>query len=267
VVHTVHGLLDSEPWHGPWFKRWAARYTDAIATVSAPLRDYLVERAGVPRGSITIVPNGVDTDVYRPGPAAGRIRKQFGLGADSCIIGHVARFSAVKNHEMLLHAFARVVNEVPGAFLALAGDGPLRAAIEAMIRELGIESRVGLLGHMSEQVPSLYREFDVFVLPSLAEGTSMSILEAMASGVPVVATAVGGTPDVLDHGRSGVLVPSRDAEALAAALGALLRNPSERKRLGSASRQRIRELYSEEVVLSEYERLYTGGVAASSVAA
>jgi glycosyltransferase involved in cell wall biosynthesis len=78
---------------------------------------------------------------------------------------------------------------------------------------------------------------------------------------------VGGTPDVLDHGRSGVLVPSRDAEALAAALGALLRNPSERKRLGSASRQRIRELYSEEVVLSEYERLYTGGVAASSVAA
>lgn len=255
VVHTAHGLLDVEPWHGPLFKRWAARHTDVVVAVSRPLHAYLETEVGLRSDAIRVIVNGIDPSVFAPGARSGAIRNRFGLSDDCTVIGHVARFSPVKNHACLVAAFAQTVRARPDTFLVLVGDGPLRTDIENRTRELGIADRVGFAGHCPDVVP-VYRDLDIFVLSSNAEGTSMSILEAMACGIPVIATAVGGTPELLDHGRAGVLVPPSDPGALASALGAMVDDRAARVRFASIARERIRTSYSEESVLDAYERAY-----------
>src|SRR5262249_21641806 len=138
VVHTIHGLLDREPWHGPPLKRWAARYTHAIAAVSQPLRDYLVKEAGIDHRRVHVVPNGINTGAFAPGRRSGRVRDAFGLSPQSVVIGHVARFSPVKNHVLLVEAFAQVARCNSDAFLVLVGEGPLRAGVEAKVAEMCI---------------------------------------------------------------------------------------------------------------------------------
>jgi glycosyltransferase involved in cell wall biosynthesis len=139
----------------------------------------------------------------------------------------------------------------------IVGDGPERDALGAHIRARGLEDSVHLVGE-ARDVPAILREFDVFALPSKAEGTSMSVLEAMASGIPVVASAVGGTPDLLDQGRCGVLVPPNDVSALADALVDLLRAPDRRRALAAAARARVARDFDESVVARRYEGLYRG---------
>jgi glycosyltransferase involved in cell wall biosynthesis len=255
VVHTVHGLDDPEPWYGPLLMWWAALYTSAIAAVSDPLADYLKRVAHVPSGRIHVVPNGVDTDRFRPGPKPGILRTRYALEPHACVFGHVGRLVPVKNHALLFKAFARVLKRHPHIALVLIGDGVLRASLEELARQLGIDRRVHFFGETSD--PSdVYREFDAFLLPSLAEGTSMSILEAMATGLPVVGSAVGGTPALLAHGEAGLLVPPNDADALAAALDTIASNAEIRRQLGLKARHRAVSHYSHEHVASRYERLY-----------
>src|SRR5262249_26087828 len=178
VVHTMHGLLDNEPCYAPRLKRWAAYYTHAIAAVSRPLRDYLVKQVEIDPRRVHVVPNGVDTDSFAPGRRSGSVRNAYGLGPKVVVIGHVGRFSPVKNHVLLVDAFARLVRHRSDVFLVLVGDGPLRPSIEARVAELGIGDRVGFFGQ-ARDTRAVYRDFDIFVLSSLAEGTSMSVLEAM----------------------------------------------------------------------------------------
>lgn len=264
VIHTEHGLLDHEPSYAPLIKQWAARYTAAVAAVSAPLLTYLREVDGLPPAKLRVVPNGIDTDVFQPDGRPGNLRTRFGIGAERFVIGHVARLSPVKNHRLLLDAFALLHEARPEAFLALIGDGDLRPQIETRISELGLADHVGLYG-VAHDLPPLYRELDVFVLSSLAEGTSMSILEAMSSALPVVATDVGGNADLL--GETGVLVPSGDPAALATAIGRVIADPAGRRAMGCAARRRIVHEYDEELVTDRYEALYRNEAAAPSVPA
>ncbi len=257
VIHTIHGLHDVEPWYGPALKRLAARDTDVIAAVSAPLANYLTGSVHLAAGKVVLVPNGIDTDSHRPGPHTGRIRDEAGWDPDSVVIGHVARFAPVKNHQLLLDAFAIAAESRADLKLALVGDGRLRTQAEARASDLGILDRVAFTGQLDD-LPSVYRDFDVFTLPSLAEGTSMSILEAMAAGLTIVATAVGGTPAVLDHGRAGILIPSNDPAALAAGLLQAAADPELRQTLGGVARARAVSLYSQELMLDRYEELYDG---------
>jgi glycosyltransferase involved in cell wall biosynthesis len=258
VVHTVHGLLQKEPWHGPLLKRWGARHTDWIVAVSEPLRDYLVREIGLRDQRVRVLINGIDTDSFRPGERTGALRERLGLDAATPLVGTVARLAPVKNHVMLVDAFARVVQRRPDAHLAIVGDGPMRAPLEERIAALGLTDRVHLSGMMTDLAP-VYRDFDVFVLSSLAEGTSVSMLEAMASARGIVATRVGGNTNLLDDGACGVLVPSDDAEAMAGALDALLGAPAERARLGATARERVLAHFSEAAMLDAYEALYAPG--------
>lgn len=253
VIHTIHGLLDREPWHGPLLMRWAARYTDAIAAVSRPLVVYLRDVVHVPNGKVIYLPNGIDTSVFSPAKGDGRLRRHFRLSDDRFIIGHVGRFAPVKNHALLIEAFARLHARRPASFLVLIGDGDLRPEIEARIAGLGLRDHVGLYGLADDPGP-LYRDLDLFVLPSLAEGTSMSLLEAMATGLPVVATRVGGNPDLVAD--TGILVPSGDASALADAMERVIDRPEEGRALGAAARDRIQAGYDEDGVVDRYESLY-----------
>jgi glycosyltransferase involved in cell wall biosynthesis len=255
VIHTMHGIPDVDPWYRPLIERWAAMATTTITVVSEPLRTYVVDQLHVRPNRVHVLPNGVNTERFKPGPGPGEIRRRFELGSDRVIVGHVARFSPVKNHKLLLDAFATVRTECPEAFLALVGDGPLRGLVQAQATSLGITEHVGFCGLFMDPAP-LYRDFDVFVLPSLLEQTSMSLLEAMASALPVVATRVGGSPDLLDHGNAGTLVESGDQGQLANALISLIRDPGKRQQLGRSARARVLAVYDHEKMVDGYETFY-----------
>ena len=256
VVHTEHGLLDHEPWYSALQKRLAARHTDWIAAVSEPLRDYLIETVKVNPRKVTAIPNGIDTSRFTPGPRTGAVRSALRLPDDCLVIGTVAGLKPVKDHLLLLDAFTLVRAELPQTHLVIVGEGPLRGALEERTRALELADAVHLMGAVTDPTP-IYRDLDLFVSSSKAEGTSMSILEAMASGAAVVATSVGGTPDALAHGACGLLVPPADSAALASAMVSLLRDPLERNRFGAAARARAVERYSEDAMVRTYEALYS----------
>jgi len=254
IVHTAHGLDGKDPWHTPYFKRWAAWHTDAIVAVSHEHREYLIDVAGVPPAKVRVIPNGIDVDRFAPGPRTGALRAQLGVG-ERPLVGIVARFAPVKNHALLLDAFARVVAAGdPPADLVLIGEGDLRPALEAQADLLGIAGRVHFAGLAADPAP-WYRDLDAFVLSSDSEATSISILEAMATGLPVVATAVGGTPDLLGDG-AGVLVPARDPAALGDALRVVLADAGRRRTLGEAARARAVARYAGAAMADAYESLY-----------
>jgi glycosyltransferase involved in cell wall biosynthesis len=259
VVLTAHGLIgdDTEPWYVPLFHRWAARYSDWVVPVSTSLRDYLARRSKIDTARMRVIPNSVNTDHFRPRRPTGALRERLRIASDRLIVGIVARLDSVKNHAVLIDAFARVQALIPEAALVIVGDGPLRGSLESRVRTLGLEKDVHFFG-TSTDIAALYGELDVFVLSSNAEGTSMSVLEAMASGICVVATSVGGTPDLLADGASGVLVPPGDSAALAIALCGVLRDPARRQRLADAGRSRAEEHYNERLMVDAYEALYDG---------
>lgn len=267
VVHTFHGLEGDEPWYDRHLLSWAARYTDAVIAVSTPLADFIVDRVGVRAETLHVVPNGIDARTFSPGPRSGTVRQRFGLTDDRVVIGHVGRFAPVKNHIMLLDSFRRARDRSPQLFLALVGDGPLRDAIESSAADLGISQHVGFVGQTMD-VAAACRDFDIFVLPSHLEGTSISLLEAMATGLAVVATAVGGTPDLLGtDGDTGMLVPPGQPDRLADALAALAADPALRARLGARARERVLVLYAEDAMLDRHEAIYAAATAPSTVTA
>jgi glycosyltransferase involved in cell wall biosynthesis len=257
VIHTVHGLLDQEPWYGDTLKRLAARATDVVVAVSEPLRRFLVDGVHLDPRRVVTLPNGVDTVQFRPGADARALRKRLGFRPDGPVIGHVARLAPIKNQTLLLDAFATLIRRVPDAALVIVGDGPERPVIEGHIRQLAIEHAVRLVGEVEDAAP-FYRGFDVFVLCSNAEGTSMSVLEALASGVCVVATQVGGNPALLRDGGCGVLIPPADAPALLGALESVLSDSTRRQALGAAGRLHVEANYSEQRMLDRYVELYRG---------
>ena len=261
VVHTVHGLLDEEPWHERPIKRAAAQRTAAIVTVSEALRRDLLGRVGVTDPAPQVILNGIDTHRFAPGAHSTVLRRQMAVDDAALVIGHVGRMAPVKNHRLLLQAFARVAPTHPTAHLALIGDGELRGELEALVDSLGIRARVCFAGEHREVAP-LVADLDIFVLYSFSEGTSISLLEALASGIPCVATAVGGNVAVLDQGAAGRLVPSDDVEALARALDELLAAPALRHELGRRARERALDAYSEAAMTRAYEAVYERALAA-----
>jgi len=260
LVHTVHGLLDVEPWHEGMIKRAAARYSSAIVTVSEALRADLCTRVGVRAPDPRVILNGIDTVRFAPGPHTGRLRAELGLAASARVVGHVGRFAPVKNHRLLINAFARIAAGGDDVHLALIGDGELRNDLERQVAERSLERRVHFVGEQRDVAP-LLSDLDAFVLCSLAEGTSISLLEALAAGVPCVATAVGGNVAVLDHGGAGRLVPSGDVDALAGALQEILTSPRLRHDLSQRARQRAIDAYGEGAMTQAYEEVYYTAIA------
>jgi len=255
VLHTMHGWMDDQLWYTPLLDRWAARSTDRVIAVSEALREYLATRVGLPPTQTAVIANGIDADLFRPGPRAEGWRASLGITNGATVIGSVARLTPVKDHALLIAAFALVRKRIDDAVLVIVGDGPLRQALERQVRELQVAGAVRFLGE-TRDVARLYREFDLLALSSKSEGTSISLLEAMASGVCVVATAVGGTPALLDGGHLGRLVRYRDPQGLATALVELVYDQRTRQRLATAARAEVLSKYSLDIMLTAYEREY-----------
>jgi glycosyltransferase involved in cell wall biosynthesis len=254
-VHTVHGKLDKDPWYDIPLKRWEASQSDVVVAVSDALRLDLTERIGVPSNKVHLCINGVDTVRFCPDhDDRGEIREQLGVSSRT-VIGIIARLARVKNYPGLLASLAIVRRIHPDVMLLCIGDGPMEAILKEMVESLGLSDAVQFLGSRHDTA-RLYRAFDLFVLPSFAEGTSISILEAMASGVPVVATAVGGTPSLLDYGTSGFLAASTSSEDISAAILSLLANREEGTLRSESARRRVLDLYSIAGMVTQYEAFY-----------
>ena len=237
-------------------RRANARFDRIIAPTRAIL-DMLVAAANVDRARCRAIPNGVDTDRFRPVHDSVRLRLREALRcADGdCVIACVASFTPVKQHATLIEAFARVLHLQPSARLLLVGEGPLRGAIQAQVDALGIGARVDLLGARAD-VENILPACDIFTLASSTEGMSNAILEAQACALPVVATRVGGNPDLVQAQLNGLLVPPQSAADLALALGELIAQPRQRSALGLRARHCVLHGYSLDAMSAGYQDLY-----------
>ena len=215
----------------------------------------LAQTDGFIGAPIHVIGNGVDLSRYQSSEDRGALRERLGLETDRQYILHIARFHPVKDHQLLVESFALVAAARPDADLLLAGDGPVRTNIEERVRALGLDTRVHFLG-VRRDVPDLLASADVFVLPSLSEAASLTLMEAMASGLPVVVTAVGGNPELVTHGVEGFLIPRGDARGGAEALLTLLGDPSLRRRMGQAASARAQSQYRLDATVQRYGELY-----------
>ena len=255
IVHTVHGLHEPERWRNLIFNHAGSRFTDVVAPVSASLKEYLLKRVRIPRAKIQTVLNGVDTRRFNPEVPAAGLRRSLGLPADAFLLGIVARFSPVKDHATLIQAFHLVQERHPRAHLLLIGSGSLGPQLEALSLSLGVQDHTHFLGTLTDTAPA-YRDLDTFVLSSLSEGTSMSILEALSSGVPVVATAVGGNPALLGNGAHGLLIPPQNPERLARAVCGLIEDEELRACFRTAGRAHVEAHLSIDIMVRQYESIY-----------
>ena len=252
IVHSEHGrTFDDRPLRLR-AQRVLSGYTDAIFAVSEQLKRDLVAQVGIPADCIDVLYNGVDVSRFAPSQREP-LRAALGLGAATLLVGSVGRLAPVKNYPLLLRAVRGLARE--DVAVVLVGDGPERGALEAEARALGLGGRVHILGHR-EDVAALLGAMDVFVLPSVSEGMSNTLLEAMAAGAAVAASNVGGNPEIVRDGVNGLLFESGDEPGLRDKLQLLLGDPALRARLAHAARARVLRDFAIEAMISRYERLY-----------
>jgi sugar transferase (PEP-CTERM/EpsH1 system associated) len=260
-IHAEHGRDASDP-HGlnpkhNFLRRHLAPFIDRYVPVSDDLQRWFAEVVRIPAAKNHLIKNGVDTDRYAPRAQAVTAAP---WGAGDIVIGAVARVQDVKNHASLVAAFALLRERLPALRdrlrLSIVGDGPLFGKIQAQVAEAGLQDVVWLPGARAD-VADLLHGFTIFALPSLAEGTPVSLLEAMACGLPSVCSRVGGIPEVVVDDVHGILVPV-EVDALAEALARYVQDPVLRARHGAAARARIEDKYSMAAMLGAYTALYDG---------
>ncbi len=241
---------------GHAFSRWKYHQVQCFIAASNAIRDMLIGD-GIDPGRIVTVYEGIDLHRVQAEQAAN-IHAELWLPTHAPLVGAVAALTQEKGHRYLIEAAGLVVRDVPDARFVILGEGELRASLERQIKELHLEKHVLLPGFRAD-ILSFIKSFDVFVMSSLFEGLGTSLLDAMALSKPTVASDTGGIPEVVSHGETGLLVPPRDAKALALAISTLLKDPARRERMGRAGLERVKRLFSAdemvEKTLKVYERL------------
>jgi len=234
----------------PWrqHERWLWPCAHHLLCNSHILKEFLTSRYGLPPRRITVVPNGVDTDFFHPNPN--------GRPQGPPVLLSVARLVPDKDHDTLLQAFGPLSQRHPGAELWLVGNGPKKPALEQKVQALGLPGRVKFLPGNQDLRP-LYHQADLFVLSSREEALPNVILEAMAAGLPVVATRVGGVPEAVVSEATGLLVSPRDPNSLAVALRRLLDDPEAGRTMGRQGRQRVLDHFSFAAMVSRHEEVWT----------
>jgi glycosyltransferase involved in cell wall biosynthesis len=228
--------------------------TDTYVAVADAHGAYLVTAEGFPAHKVVVIPNGVDTNRFAPVPDTAAIRRDLGIGPTDPVVTLVAALRPEKNHELFLDVASRITKEFSNARFLVIGDGPRRALLEHLARELGIERNVLFLGSRAD-VPQLLSATDVFALTSHNEANPVSILEAMSVGRPVVAVNVGSIREVIADGRNGYLVPPGDADELTQRITHLLEDPLRCQEMGEAARETVVAGWSVESMVHRYERL------------
>jgi glycosyltransferase involved in cell wall biosynthesis len=258
IVLTEHGR------HHPDYPRPKRRLAnrlflqrrDRVVAVGEAVRQALVANDGFPAERVGVVYNGIDLTPFTGDTAArAAARQDLGLGADDLVLIQVARLDAIKDHATALRALKRVVGRRPDARLVLVGEGPEEAHIRRFVRENRLEPNVRMLG-LRQDVARLLPSADVFLLTSVSEGIPLTVIEAMAAGLPIVSTRVGGVPEVVVERQTGFLAPAGDSAALAATVCQLADDPVLRAEMGRRGRRRAEALFSERLMHTRYDQLY-----------
>ena len=255
VVTTVHGR---SYYAASGRRRLAYRVVSRaslMVAVSEDVKRFVVGATGVSEERVRVVHNGIEVQPSVSPEARRRAREELGLTATHPIVTLVGSLYEVKGHRYLLEAVPRILKVHPSAVFLIAGRGDCETALRAQARDLGIEARARFLG-LRQDVPVLLDLCDVFVQPSLSEGLSIAILEAMAAGKPVVTTRVGGNPELVVEGETGLLVEPANAPALADAVIRVLADPAAARRLGQSGLERVRSRFSMTRMVREYEAIY-----------
>ena len=228
---------------------------DAVIAVSHGLVDFLERAEGLPRHKTIVIENGVDAGIAAGAPGRAAARRMLGAPGDVPLLGTVGRLCEQKGQAWLIRALPAIRTAIPGVRLMIAGDGPLRAALGDEAALAGVGAAVTLLGHRPD-VTTLLAAIDLFVLPSLWEGLPLALLEAMAMARPIVAARAVGIEETMSDGVEGLLVPPRDAAALAAAVIRVLKDPVLGRRLGEAGRRRVIERHALAAVALRVDAVY-----------
>ncbi len=235
--------------------RWLTRITDAFIGVADSHGEFLRDFEKFPAEKVRVIRNGVDCATFTPCPSArAEVRRELGLDDKTLLIGIVAALRAEKNHGMLVRSAAKLREKFPDAHWLIVGDGPERVSIESYAELLGINDRIHLLGTRHD-TPRLVAALDVFTLCSLNEASPVSILEALACGVPAVSTEVGSVNESIVEGETGLLIPSGDADAMTEAVSRLLSNSELRQAMGTAGRKLVLRSGSLESMVEGYQRM------------
>jgi glycosyltransferase involved in cell wall biosynthesis len=270
LLHTVHNLAECEieP-RLRWLQRYALKHGVVPVAVAEEVADSLGQIYEIQR--CRVIPNGIPTDRYAlPQIPRREWRAREGFGENDVLFVCVARFAPQKNHALLVKAFALGPALNPNAHLVLVGAGDLRDQLEEQVKNLRLAGQVHFLG-LRTDIPEVLGAMDVFVLSSDYEGNPLSVMEAMAAGLPIVSTAAGGVPDLFEYGKEGFLVQPGDFQGLSDSMAALLRNREARQSLGMAAARRARKNYDVSTMVQAYEEVYESlvdqahGVKAESV--
>jgi glycosyltransferase involved in cell wall biosynthesis len=236
--------------------RWLGRVTDLSLAVSRGVMDYIIEQCALDPAQVRVVHNGVDLARLRRHRPRTEVRRELGLAPEAVVVGLVARLDHWgKGHRDFFTALATLPDGYPVEALIIGG-GRREAEMRRLAAELGLAGRVHFLGQRDD-VPDLLSALDLFVLPSHSEGVSLALLEAMAAGLPVIVSRVGGLPEVVTDGENGLLIPPKDTEALTQALACLLADPALAQRLGANARRHVEENFSLERLGREINGIYT----------
>lgn len=273
-IHGEHGRelddLDGSSRHHQRLRRLYAPFVGRYVALSRDLAVYLEGSVGIAPGRVVQIYNGVDAARFRPPAAAGSdaIAGCPFAAPRHWLVGSVGRMQGVKDQVMLARAFVLALNLKPAwkdrLRLVLVGEGPLRAASQDILNEAGMSDLAWLPGERGD-VPDVMRGLNCFVLPSLAEGVSNTILEAMATGLPVIATGVGGNAELVGHGRTGVIVPAADPDAMAGALLEMADSPARSTAMGLEGRAEAERRFSLQAMVSAYQALYDRQLAAAGI--
>jgi glycosyltransferase involved in cell wall biosynthesis len=260
-VHTFHGHV-FQGYFSPRktriflaIEKFLARFTDRIIVLSEQQAHEIADVYRVaPREKICVIPLGFDlTPFLLAEQRRGKLRQELALPPEALIVSIIGRLVAVKNHHLFLEMARRVTAELPQAHFVIVGDGERRTSLEEQAKPMA--DRIHFLGWRRD-LPAIYADSDVVALTSVNEGTPVALIEAMASGRPVVATDVGGVSDVVHHGETGIVVESENADALTAAVRALLTDAAKRERFGAAGRPSVRERFDKRRLIDDVTRLY-----------
>ena len=258
VVFTEHGRFypDRYRYKAMFINPVMAMFTPAVVAISKATKDALVRHEFIPRGKIQVIYNGI-SPLKRNHLEATKVRDSLGIPKDAFVAGTVSRLDPVKNQSMMLRAFKAFSEKYPDSYLLMVGDGPDKERLISLANEYEISERTVFTGFINNPVNYL-SAMDVFLLSSHTEGTSMTLLEAMSLEIPSVATQVGGNPEIIEDGVTGLLTEPDKAQPFAVALETLYQDAAIRNRMGSAAQQRFSDRFSANAMVCEYRTIYGG---------
>lgn len=255
IIHTEHGTTFPEQLKRVITRQILFRNVDKVVTVCNELKEKFHNFEKIPEGKMVTIPNGIDSKKFFLQTDRRKLRKHLGFNDRDLLIGVVARLDPIKDHATLLKAMPLVINEIPNVKLLVVGDGEERETLEKLAQGLSISNHVYFLGER-EDVPDILSILNLFVLPSKREGLSLSILEAMAAGLPVVVTDVGANSELVVDKKTGALVEPGDSQSLAHAIIGILSHLREADEMGKVGKMRFQQYFTLEKSVEAYKKLY-----------